>query len=452
MLLSIAVLPLLPITAKLWHKHRFQVGLSCLLGLPVVIWFLIAGKHLLLVHTLHEYLQFVVLLISLYVVSGGIYLRGDIMATPRNNTIFIAAGGLIASFVGTTGAAMIIIRPLLNINRERTRKLHTVLFTIYVTANCGGLLTPLGDPPLFLGFLRGVPFLWTFKIFPEWLVVNGILLLTYWALDRRHYANEPGYAVRRDAREVEPLGIDGKLNFLWFGIIVVAVAVAPTIDLHLIEIGQADFKDYLPIREIIMLTAAAASYWSGSKRTRFVDNEFEWSPILEVAALFVGIFATMMPALIFLENIAPKLPITRMTLFVFTGGLSAFLDNAPTYATFFQMASQIPGSPRVAGVPETYLVAISIASVLFGAMTYIGNGPNFMVKSVAVARGVQMPSFGGYIARASIDLLPVLVMMAILFVAEVLWVRVVGVLLLLGIIVRVILLVWTARNNPAMRT
>lgn len=448
MLLGIAVLPLHPATAKLWHKHRYQVLLSLLLGLPVLIWFLAAGQYFALAHTVHEYVQFIVLLFSLYVVSGGIYLRGDIRATPRNNTLFIGLGGIIASFVGTTGAAMLLIRPLLNINRERTKKLHTVLFTIYIAANCGGILTPLGDPPLFLGFIRGVPFTWTFRMFPEWILVNGILLVTYWALDKRYYASEPGYAVHRDETEIEPLGLDGKLNFLWFAVIIGAVAFAPTVDFHAIEEGHLSIQALLPLREIIMLIAAGASYWSGSKRTRFVDNEFNWGPILEVAAIFIGIFSTMMPALLYLEQIAPKIHLNRVTLYVFTGGISAFLDNAPTYATFFQMASQLPGDPRIANVPEAYLLSISLASVFFGAITYIGNGPNFMVKSVAESRGVQMPSFAGYIVRSFYYLFPALIVVGFLFVSGHGIAITIGATLYLVIILRSLIIALTAPDNP----
>ena len=208
-------------------------------------------------HALVEYFQFIMLLLALYVVSGGIFLTGDIRATPRNNTIFLAVGGLIASFIGTTGAAMLLIRPLLNTNRERKHRVHTVVFTILIVANCGGLLTPLGDPPLFLGFLRGVPFEWTFNLFPEWLFVNAMLLATYYGLDRRAYAREDAAAITLDDTQQTPLGIAGKINFVFFAMVILAVAFVPSIDLHAIEGGHAAWYQFVPWRELAFATAAA---------------------------------------------------------------------------------------------------------------------------------------------------------------------------------------------------
>ena len=418
MLGSIAVLPLLPATHHLWERHGFQLAIALALGLPIAAWFIIAGHPESVTHALVEYAQFITLLLSLFVVSGGIFLAGDLRATPRNNTIFLAIGGVIASFIGTTGAAMLLIRPLLNTNKERAHRVHTVVFTILIVANCGGLLTPLGDPPLFLGMLRGVPFEWTFSLFPEWLFVNSLLLLTYYALDRRAYARETTAAIAWDDTAVSPLGIRGKINFVYFGLIILAVAFVPSIDLHAIETGHASPAQWVPWRELVMLGAAAASYFTGDKQARFELNQFTWGPIKEVAALFIGIFLTMIPALKFLAQVAPTLPLNKVTFFVFSGGLSAVLDNAPTYATFFEMAKQLPGDPRVAGVPEVYLVAISHGSVFCGAITYIGNGPNFMVKSVADSAGVSMPSFGGYVRWTFTYLVPVLAAMLLVFIAD----------------------------------
>ena len=221
------------------------------------------------------------------------------------------------------------------------------------------------------------------------------------------------------------------MNFLWLAVIVAAVALAPSIDLHAIEEGHAAITQMLPIREVCMLAAAALSYFTTKKSVRFGDNEFEWGPILEVAALFIGIFLTMMPALRYLAQVAPTLPLNRVTFFAFSGSLSSVLDNAPTYLTFFEMARtlEIPGANVVAGVPEPYLVAISVGSVFCGAMTYIGNGPNFMVKSVADSRGVKMPSFGGYVLKSVEHLLPVLVAMCCIFIATSMVAHIVGFLL-----------------------
>ena len=428
MLACIAVLPLIPTTAHWWEKHSSQLLIAVSLGVPVAAWMWVLGGWEVVFAAVAEYLQFICLLFSLFVVSGGIFLKGDIRATPRNNTIFLAIGGVIASFVGTTGAAMLLIRPLLATNKERRYRVHTVLYTIFIVANCGGLLTPLGDPPLFLGFLRGVPFTWTFNLLREYLFVNVMLLVSYFALDSCYYSREPAKAVHDDDTEIEPLGLKGSLNFVFFAVIIAAVAFAPSIDVHAIEEGHAALADWIPVREFIMLAAAASSYFLGSREVRFKDNQFTWGPIAEVAILFIGIFLTMIPALHYLDEVAGSLPLNEVTFFVFTGGLSSVLDNAPTYATFFEMAGQVahPGGGTVAGVPELYLVSISLGAVVCGAITYIGNGPNFMVKSVAESDGVEMPSFGGYVGRAMKHLVPVIAAMVLLFIAPGVLSKVVG--------------------------
>lgn len=418
MLASIAIAPLVPALNHYWEWRRVQLLVALVLGVPVAIWFLLGGETEAVVHALVEYGQFITLLFALFVVSGGIFLAGDLRATPKVNTAFLAVGASIASFIGTTGAAMLLIRPLLNTNQQRQHRMHTVVFCIFIVANCGGLLTPLGDPPLFLGMLRGVPFTWTFSLFPMWLFVNILLLITYYALDRRLHAQEPQEFHQRDMSEAEPLRIRGSIHFVFIAMVVAAVAFAPSIDLHAIEEGTATLGAWIPWREIIMLLAAFLSYKTGSRKVRFEDNAFSWGPIQEVAALFIGIFLTMMPALRFLSQVAPDLPLNRVTFHLFTGGLSAVLDNAPTYVTFFEMARELGGEPAVAGVYEPYLVAISLGAVFWGAVTYIGNGPNFMVKAVADSRGVKMPSFGGYVLLAFRYLVPTLIAMMLIFIAE----------------------------------
>ena len=446
LLLSIAILPLVPATAHAWERNSTKLAVALACGLPVAAWFVLAGHGGEVVHALWEYVQFICLLFALFVVSGGIFLAGDIRATPRNNTIFLAVGGAIASFIGTTGAAMLLIRPLLNTNRERKNKVHTVVFTIFIVANCGGLLTPLGDPPLFLGFLRGVPFQWTFSLWPMWLVVNLLLLATYHGLDRRAYAREDEASITWDDTSQSPLRIVGKVHFLFFAVVILAVAFVPSLDLHALEEGSATWAQVVPWRELVFLGAAAASHLVGDREVRFVNNQFSWTPIAEVAALFIGIFLAMIPALNYLGQIAPRLPLGEVTFFLFSGGLSAFLDNAPTYATFYEMASQLPGDPRVGfapGIPEAYLASISLGSVLCGAVTYIGNGPNFMVKAVADDAGVMMPSFGGYIGWSVRHLVPTLAAMALIFLADgPLWIAL-GLALAVGIVVRAFLPVRT---------
>ncbi|PKN45235.1 MAG: sodium:proton antiporter, partial [Deltaproteobacteria bacterium HGW-Deltaproteobacteria-20] len=329
----IATFPLIPQTKKLWHHIWFQLLVALACGVPMGLWMWLGGNSHGVIHALVEYGQFITLLLSLYVVSGGVFVSGDIRATPRNNVIFLLIGAVLASFIGTTGAAMLMIRPLLNINVERENKVHTVVFAIFVVANCGGLLTPLGDPPLFLGMLRGVPFLWTMNLFPQWLFVNGMLLMTYYALDRKLYSQETPAAIKLDDTQIRPLGVLGKLNFLWLALIVVAVAKVPSVDLHAIFAGHAHWNHWIPFRETMMLSMAGLSLALSDKKVRFEDNKFEWGPIMEVAALFIGIFLAMIPALVFLAQVAPTLPLNEITFFAFTGTLSSVLDNAPTYVT-----------------------------------------------------------------------------------------------------------------------
>ena len=425
LLAAIATFPLMSRTKHLWEKRTFQLLVSLVLGIPMGAWVWSLGGRAEVIHALVEYASFIALLFALFVVSGGVFVAGDIQATPRNNTIFLGVGAVLASLIGTTGAAMLLVRPLLNTNRERKQKVHTVVFTILVVANCGGLLTPLGDPPLFLGLLRGVPFLWTLKLFPEWLFVNGMLLFAYYAVDTLAYQKEEVPDLVRDATEVKPLSLEGKGSIALLGVIVAAVALVPSVDLHAIHGGHASASAWIPFREIVLLTAAFLSFRFGDRKARFEDNRFEWGPIQEVAALFIGIFLTMVPALAYLAQMAPELPLNRVTFFVFTGGLSSVLDNAPTYVTFFELARALGGTPAVAGVMESYLVSISLGAVFCGAMTYIGNGPNFMVKAIAESDGVEMPSFGGYVARyALVHLAPVLALMVGIFIVETTWIRV----------------------------
>ncbi|GAA1375611.1 sodium:proton antiporter [Luteococcus sanguinis] len=420
LLACIAVLPLVPRAADWWGKPLHQLGVSLLLGLPTAAVLLATGDAAHVASTLHEYVGFIALLSALFVICGGIHLSGDLRATPRNNTAFLALGGVLASVIGTTGASMLLIRPLLSTNSERARRAHTVVFAIFVMANCGGLLTPLGDPPLFLGLLRGVPFLWTLNLFGPWLFVNGVLLVAYYLMDRRLWRDEDAAHREWDETSVEPLKLRGRRQFLLLVGVVLTVALVSS-----------------PFREIALVTLGVISWLWGEKQVRH-DAGFEWDPILEVAAIFLGIFLTMPAALKVLHHVAPSLPLNEITFFGFTGGLSAFLDNAPTYATFFDLASAMPGEPRVAGVPEVYLVAISLGAVCCGALSYIGNGPNFMIRSVAEAQGTPMPSFGGYLVTALRLLGPVLVSMVLIFLVGATWSIAVGV----AVVAVLLALVW----------
>ena len=433
-LLCIAVLPLIPATEQWWDSNRNKLLISLLLGIPVSIFMVVMDQEMTGVWlALLEYGQFIMLLLALFTVSGGIHLAGDIRARPGVNTAFLAFGAFIASFIGTTGAAMLLIRPILRTNSDRRFKMHTVIFFIFTVANSGGLLTPLGDPPLFLGMLRGVPFTWTLHLVPEWFFVNALLLIIYFAVDKNMYARENVEDLTAERPLGEPLSVRGGRHIIFLAMIVLCVALVPSTSEEAIITGSATFVEWVPWRELGMLAAMILSLLPRKDKVRYVDNAFTWGPIIEVAALFIGIFLTMIPALRVLGQVAPKLPLNEVTFFIFTGGLSGVLDNAPTYATFFEMAHTLGGNfppdQLVAGVPEGYLVAISLGAVFCGTLTYIGNGPNFMVKAVAEEDNVEMPSFGGYIIWALRYMGPVLVAMVAIFLAHTPWIRIAGIAL-----------------------
>ena len=432
MLLSIAVGPL--IAPKLWESNLTKLIVSIVLGIPVVVFMLVKGLSGELINTVFfDYVPFIILLLALFVITGGIHLSGDIKAKPWVNTLFLAVGFVLASLMGTTGAAMLLIRPVLATNQQRQYKIHTVLFFIALVANCGGLMTPLGDPPLFMLFLRGASFTWFSTMWMEWVFTGSILLLLYFMADCwYYYKKESWVALSADTREIEPLRITGKLNFVWLLGIVASVAF---INQGLIPaMGAEDAPIYLKyLREIAMLIFMGLSLLTTSKKTRYEDNKYTWAPIIEVAALFIGIFVTMAPALIYLEQNAARLGFNHVWQFYYsTGLLSSFLDNTPTAVAFHSMALGLPesvaaaaagivdgelnGVTFVAGVPEMMLKAISIGAVFFGSMTYIGNGPNFMVKAIAEESGIKMPSFFGYIIKFSlIILLPIYILGQVLF-------------------------------------
>ena len=395
MLLSIAVLPLW--TPHWWERNRNKLLVSAVLGLPVLVLYL-ARRPAALVHMGEDYVSFIVLLAGLFVISGGVLLRGDLSATPLVNSAFLAVGAVLASAVGTTGASMLLIRPLLQTNRERTRRKHTVVFFIFLVSNVGGMLTPLGDPPLFLGYLEGVPFTWTLRLWPQWLLLTGALLLTYFVWDSIAYAREPLAALRLDRAQIEPLRLRGSTNAVWLAGVILAVAFLRA-----------------PLREVAIVLLAALSLWRTPAAIRRA-NGFTWYPIIEVAVLFLGIFLTMIPALELLRLRGGELGVrTPAQFFWAAGALSSFLDNAPTYLAFLALGQGLGLAGEVVGVPAAILAAISVGAVAMGANTYIGNAPNFMVKSIAEETGVKMPSFFGYMLYSGAILIPLFVLVTLLF-------------------------------------
>lgn len=422
MLLVIAVAPL--IVAEWWDKNKHKLAVSLLLAIPTAVCLVMGGMAKELEHQLlADYVPFLILLMALYVITGGIHLSGDIKAKPWINTSFLALGWFLASIMGTTGAAMLLIRPLLSTNQQREHKVHTVLFFIALVANCGGLLTPLGDPPLFMLFLRGAEFSWFASLFPQWLFTGLVLLLIYFALDSFYYKKEHWTALSADAREQQPIKIQGKTNLVYLVGVILSVAF-----IHSGTIPQmADASSPLWIRymrEIILVLLMMMSLYTTKRYVRYKLNKYSWAPINEVAVLFFGIFVTMTPALTFLNENATSLGLNHSWQFYYaTGALSSFLDNTPTAVAFHSVATGLTaeqvatfGGDIVAGIPEVLLQAICLGAVFFGAMTYIGNGPNFMVKAIAEENGVKMPSFFGYMFRFSlIVLLPIYILVQLIF-------------------------------------
>lgn len=388
LLACIAVLPLF--AHHFWENNRNKAIVSGLLALPIGIWLSLNASELLL-HSALEYVSFIALLGALFVVSGGIFIEGDLEASPKTNVTLMGIGAVLANFIGTTGASMVLIRLLLRTNSQRRNTYHLPFFFILIVSNAGGLLTPLGDPPLFLGYLRGVPFFWTLRLFPLWLLGIAYLLTVLYVVDRRAYVAERPEDVLKDLSQVQKVKLQGKAHIgLLVG--VVASVFLPS-----------------PYREIAMLVIALASLAMGPKDARR-RNEFSYGPIVEVAVLFAGIFVTMVPALELLNVHGATLGLRQAwQYFLTTGVLSSVLDNAPTYLTFLSAAQGLGLPDEVVGVPHLHLLAISAGAVLMGANTYIGNGPNFMVKAIAESQGYHTPNFASYAGKAIVTLLPLYV-------------------------------------------
>ena len=423
MLLAIAVGPL--IAGKWWDKNKNKLLVSLVLSSPVVIYMLANGLSANLVNTVvHDYVPFIILLGSLFIITGGIHVSGDIKATPRNNTLFLGLGYMLAAVMGTTGAAMLLIRPVIATNQERKYTTHTILFFIAAIANCGGLLTALGDPPLFMLYLRGAEFSWFFTLFPEWAFTGVLLLSIYYFVDRYYYKKEEWTDLAEDSIHQEPIRVTGNINFLFLAGVVFAVAFINKGNIPLM--GQNNAPVWIEfLREIVLMALAAMSLYYTKSGVR-KKNNFSWTPITEVACLFLGIFVTMAPALIWLAVNAAHFGITEPRQFLYASGfLSSFLDNTPTAVAFYDLARglvagglpSVSSGSLIAGVPEILLRAICVGSVFFGSMTYIGNGPNFMVKSIAEESGIKMPGFFAYMFKFSlIVLLPIYIVVQLIFI------------------------------------
>lgn len=432
LLLCIAFLPLIHKTEEWWEHNKNRLLVAVSLGLVTLLYYTFLYGHGVVDHGTHEmsapgfpaaivvlknallveYIPFIALLFSLYVISGGIAFNGHLVGRPALNTGIIAIGAAIASFIGTTGAAMLLIRPLLKANEKRDYVAHTVIFFIFVVCNTGGCLLPIGDPPLFLGFLRGVPFTWTLSLWPMWLAMNLSLLAIYFVFDTVRYKKENKEKVEALPETTEPFALKGGINFLWLLLVIFCVALFDPSK----PVPGTDWHAPHFFREVCMFALAGISLLTTSKMIR-KQNSFNYEAILEVAALFVGIFICMQAPVQILNVNGASLGIDSPWKFYWaTGVLSSFLDNAPTYVVFFETAKAAgTNGTAVAGVNEVSLVAISLGAVFMGAMTYIGNGPNFMVKAIAEKNNIRMPSFFGFMAYSCAVLLPLSVVLTFVF-------------------------------------
>ena len=432
-LLSIALLPL--IANRFWHHHypKLALGWIVLFVVPFVAAYRGPGVHAVMHALLGEYLPFVLLLWALYTIAGGIAVRGALGGTPAKNTALLAAGMLLASAVGTTGASMLLIRPFLRANAHRTSRTHLAVFFLFLISNIGGALTPLGDPPLFLGYLSGVPFFWTLRLAPHMLLAAALLLAAFYVLDRRSVRREaapaPGTGVASPVAS-RRFDVAGRLNLVWLVGVVSAVLASGVLHWGEVQVAGVPLRVAGLGRDALLLLFGLLSLRFSPRGIR-AENHFTWEPMREVAILFVAIFITIVPALAILDagDQGGLAAITRAVrepwqYFWVTGTLSAFLDNAPTYLTFFNTAlgtfrPQGPDAELVARLiaeaPRT-LAAISCGAVFMGACTYIGNAPNFMVRAIAAEDGVRMPSFFGFIGRWTLPfLVPVFLIVTLVF-------------------------------------
>jgi len=426
-LLSIAAGPL--VAPHFWHNNFGKISFFWALALIVPFLFF-EGYSTTLYEVLHiillDYIPFIILLLALFTISGGIRIKGTLVGTPMLNTIIIFIGTILASWMGTTGAAMLLIRPLIKANQHRENKVHVIVFFIFLVANIGGSLTPLGDPPLFLGFLKGVDFFWTTTAMLKPMIFMVVsLLLIFFIIDSRFYGLED-HSKNPNTESKEKLGIEGSINFLFLLGVVLAVLMSgiwkPHVSFNVYHV-HVELQNLL--KDILLLALTAMSWIFTSKKLR-ERNQFTWFPIQEVAKLFAGIFVTIIPAIAILKagtggalasvinSVSSDGSPVNYMYFWLTGILSSFLDNAPTYLVFFNTAGG--DAATLMGPLHDTLLAISAGAVFMGANTYIGNAPNFMVKSIAEERGISMPSFFGYMIKYSIPILiPLFILVSIIF-------------------------------------
>jgi len=434
-LLAIALLPLF--TSHWWESNLNKGVISTLCSLPVLAYLVWTGPigMEVLAETLQDYYGFIILLVALFTISGGIHLEGDLKATPIVNSAFLGLGAILASFIGTTGAAMVLIRPLLNTNRERKYKNHIFIFFIFLVANIGGSLLPVGDPPLFLGYLFGVPFFWTLRLWPLWLTAVAIVLGVFYIWDTRAYSKESPADIRRDIRQQKKLKVHGLINVVLILGVLGSVVV-------LSDYPMGPYSINLKwMRQPVMILLALISYVLDHRKkdqahkrgqTQFKSprehNAFTFYAMIEVAVLFIGIFITMTPAICLLKAHGAETGVKHAWQFFWmSGGLSSFLDNAPTYATYFALGQGVTKGLLASGggfsvieantgpIAENILMAISAGSVFMGANTYIGNAPNFMVKSICEEAKVKMPSFFGYMAYSIGILIPTFLLITYIY-------------------------------------
>jgi len=432
-LLSIALFPL--IAPGFWHHHFPKISLfwALVFAVPFLIVYRGEGWLEILHIYLADYIPFIILLWGLFTASGGILVRGRLQGTPLVNTVFLLIGTVIASWVGTTGAAMLLIRPLIRTNKNRQNKIHIIVFFIFLVANIGGSLTPLGDPPLFLGFLHGVSFFWTLKLLPMMSMVSVILMALFFIVDTLLYNREKkssfGAAAEAKEHKTERLSVVGLYNLIFLMGIMGSVLMSGMLKLGEVNIGGVHVGIQNMLRDVLIICMGLLSLYFTPRAIR-KENEFTWFPIQEVAYLFAGIFMTIVPALAILRAgshgaLAFLIEAVNEPYHYFwaTGILSSFLDNAPTYLTFFNSAlgQFYSGMPEASSVPllmtekRLFLEAISCGAVFMGANTYIGNAPNFMVRSIAEESGIKMPSFFGFMMYSIIILVPLFFLVTFVF-------------------------------------